>query len=54
MGLRGWHPGRAAPSPAPLLPYLLPSASGPVWKQLSPFNADFNWENEGKKGVGKY
>lgn len=37
--------------PAPLLPYPLPSALGMVWKQLSPSDADFNWDNEkNKKG----
>lgn len=34
-----------------LLPCLLPSASGPVWKYLSPSDADFNWDNKkNKKG----
>lgn len=34
-----------------LLSYLLPSASGPVWKYLSPSDAGFNWDNKkNKKG----
>lgn len=37
--------------PAPLLPQPLPSASGSVWKWLSPLDADLNWDKEkSKKG----